>query len=215
MWKQQTTQVFWNRQETCVTGWQEQEKSSETKLKSKLTTEIGLIKANPIKSLTNLKLSKESICEQHYCCDPQLRVYLMPVSWPPTFLHLIMLILVRRKSSDMQWYLKTAFARGYNLTNQEYTMGTSNCNSYFLGSILTTKYNFWFSKLVSWQKLLYQRIICKRNYKICLSNWKMPFFLQDASVIAIERCFLMQFSNIGIRQTYFILCVFLTSFDLL
>lgn len=42
-------------------GWQEQEKSSETKPKSKLTTKIGLIKANPIKSLTNLKLGKESI----------------------------------------------------------------------------------------------------------------------------------------------------------
>lgn len=30
MWNQQTTQVFWNRWETCVTGWQEQEKSNET-----------------------------------------------------------------------------------------------------------------------------------------------------------------------------------------
>lgn len=98
MWNQQTTKVFWNRWETCVTGWQEEEKSSETKLRSKLTTEIGLIKANPIKSLTNVKLGKESIfCKQHYCCDPQLGAYLMPVSWPPTFLHLIMLILVRIK----------------------------------------------------------------------------------------------------------------------
>lgn len=42
------------------TGWQEQEKSSETQLKSKLTTEIGLIKANPIKSLTNLKLGRKA-----------------------------------------------------------------------------------------------------------------------------------------------------------
>lgn len=61
MWNQQTTKVFWNRCETCVTGQREQEKSSETELRNKLTTEIGLIKANPIKSLTNLKLGKESI----------------------------------------------------------------------------------------------------------------------------------------------------------
>lgn len=60
MWNQQTTKVFWDRWETCVTGWQEQEKSSEAQLKSKLTTEIGLIKANPIKSLTNLKLGRKA-----------------------------------------------------------------------------------------------------------------------------------------------------------
>lgn len=50
---------------------------------------------------------------------------------------------------------------------------------------------------------------------LSLSNWKMPFSLQDASVIAIEKCFLMHCSNTDIRQTHFMLCVFLTSFNLL
>lgn len=52
--------------------------------------------------------------------------------------------------------------------------------------------------------------VCKLNYKTCLSNWKMPFSLQDASVIAIEKCFLVHYRHWH-RQTHFMLCVFLTS----
>lgn len=99
-------------------------------------------------------------------------------------------------------------------------MGTSNFNSYVLGciTVLTTKYYFWLSKLVSLQKMvLLEHLFANWTMKIfyTIKEKKKPFSLQDASDITIEKCLLLHCSNIGVRQTHFTLSVFLTSHLLL
>lgn len=138
----------------------------------------------------------------------------MPVYWSQTFLHLIILILFRRKGHVVVPE-NSAFAEVY--VSQQvtvYTVRTSNFNSYFLGCIivLTTKYHFWLSKPVSLQKMmLLEDLLANWTIKVFYTIEKKPFFLQDASDITIEKCLLLHCSNIGIWQTHFTLSIFLTS----
>lgn len=138
----------------------------------------------------------------------------MPVSWPQTFLHLITLNCFQKEEGNVVIPGNCALAEVYASQKVTvYTTGTSNFNSYFFGciTVLTSKCHFWLSKLVSLQKVILLEDLFA-NYENFLHNSKkMPFFLQDASDITIEKCLLLHCSNIGIRQRLFMLSVVLAS----
>lgn len=92
-------------------------------------------------------------------------------------------------------------------------MGTTNFNSYFFGCIvvLTTKYHFWLTKLVSLQKIILPEDLFANLTNLYTIEGektpKTPLFLQDASDMTIEKCLLSiavtHFTLSSLHDTYF------------
>lgn len=88
-------------------------------------------------------------------------------------------------------------------------MGTSNFNSHFFGYIivLTTKYHFWLSKLVSLQKIILPEDLFANLTIFCTIEEGKPLFLLDTPDMTIEKCLLLivvtQFTLSSFHDTYF------------